>query len=101
MTAKKTDKPVIRRDYLPPEKRRGQDGPRIDLSPSDLNNKERKVFDAMGAPGRRVTIAELADVFSRSNVKSRRTSWVRNSLRRLVRGRLVRRVEEGVYERKK
>lgn len=79
----------------------GQDGPPPDLESRPLNAKEKSLLFALDLMPDHLpmTLHELADVFSRSNPKKRRYSWARNSVRRLVRAKLVRRVDDGTYSR--
>jgi hypothetical protein len=78
----------------------GQKGGKLDLELSDLNAKERKllgVFNPNGARGEYM-IEHLAMVFGReAKNRMQAQSWVRNSLRRLVRGKLVEHVGDGTY----
>lgn len=101
--SKKTTKKTTKKTPADSQKRRpsegGQSGAPLELAPRDLNPKERTVYDAL-SPKTPRPLSELADAFSRSNPKARRNSWVRNSLRRLVRSGLARRAEEpGHYVR--
>jgi hypothetical protein len=95
-----------------PDPTTGQSGPRIELDPAvtrkevdkldmyqreTLSDKERRVFDAL--KGGAKTLTELAEVAFSSKSKKQGNSWVRNSLRRLVCARLVKRVDRGTYKR--
>lgn len=79
----------------------GQSGPTIELSVDGLNAKEAKVFHLLNGEGAGVrailTIAEIAETCFKSQGKKRSNSWARNSLRRLVQGGLVEKVERGKY----
>ena len=64
------------------------------------NDKEKKLLAAFPAPGIAVTIEDLARVcFASVGVASnkRGNSWVRNSLRKPVRLKLVKQVGRGLY----
>lgn len=79
----------------------GQNGPTIDLAVNDLNVKELRVLEALNASGRgerlQLTITEMASgAFSREPA-ARGMSWVRNSLRRLVRSGYVEKCTRGCY----
>lgn len=77
----------------------GQNGPVIDdLTSAMLNRKERKVVEALAQAPKPMKISELALTCWPHEPKTRRNSWVRNSLRRLVRGALVVKVDEGTYK---
>lgn len=88
--AAKTDKPSS-----------GQSGPSLDLPVEKISAKEMKiveVLDGEGAGTREIwTIDELAEECFKSKSKKQGNSWVRNSLRRLVRGNVVEKVERGQY----
>ena len=75
----------------------GQSGPVIEnLTAEDLNPNEVKVMKlAMKGEGPK-TIVELAKAFTGKNKKTA-NSWTRNSLRRLVRGGFLAKVERGAY----
>ena len=79
----------------------GQSGPPIELSVEGLNSKESKVFYLLNGEGAGVRvimpIAEIASTCFKSQSKKRSNSWTRNSLRRLVQGGLVEKVERGKY----
>lgn len=79
----------------------GQSAPPIELSVDGLNSKEAKVFHLLNGEGAGVrtimTIAEIAGTCFKSQSKKRSNSWARNSLRRLVQGGLVEKVERGKY----
>jgi hypothetical protein len=75
----------------------GQSGPPVDLSKKALNAKEAKVLAALCNGKSSQKIAELAAIF-KGKAKSQANSWVRNSLRRLVRGSFVEQVERGTYK---
>jgi hypothetical protein len=78
----------------------GQSGPAIILSVSDLNPKEKKVAETLnGDPSRKpYLLSDLAVAVWPSQPKVKANSWVRNSLRRLVRGGWVERAEKGTYQ---
>jgi len=84
-----------------PTTRGGQGGAAIELSVDRLNAKEGKVFAALNGTGSGVraimSIAELAETCFKSQSKAKGNSWTRNSLRRLVQGGLVEKVERGRY----
>ena len=96
---KKTAKPRKRTQAKVPTS--GQSAPPIELSADALNVKETKVLAALNGGGAGVrsilTITDIAAECFKSQKKSRANSWVRNSLRRLVQGGLVEKVERGKY----
>jgi len=79
----------------------GQSGPPLELSVEGLNTKEAKIFEALNGTGSGVreiiSIEDLASTCFKSRGKKQANSWVRNSLRRLVQGGLVEKVERGKY----
>ena len=80
----------------------GQSGPIMkDLKLSDLNPKERRVLVAMNGEGtgKRVEmgIPDLATSCWKNKSKFQSNSWVRNSLRRLVRAKMIDKLARGAY----
>lgn len=78
----------------------GQSAPPIESLPFDaLNKKEKKVVGCFVARTARevLTIEDLADVAFPSQPAKRANSWVRNSLRRLIRARWLEKVTPGEY----
>jgi hypothetical protein len=78
----------------------GQSGPSIDRLPmDDLNKKERKVMEFLWTQpsAKPAKILDIALGCFSTQPKPRRSSWVRNSLRRLARASLVERVDAGTY----
>lgn len=70
----------------------GQSGPRIkDLTRDKLIPKAQKILDSLRRKSPR-SLWDLAEV-----IRSKSTSPVRNAVRRLVRGRLVKKVGRGAY----
>ena len=61
-----------------------------------LNPKEAAVYAAL-AKVERASLAQLAPIFRRKADKAQSNSWVRNSMRKLVRLKLVTKVGDGVY----
>lgn len=76
----------------------GQSGSRIKLGAEQLNAKETVVYSAIRRS--RSTLTELAEACWPRKPKAKANSWVRNSLRRLVRARLVREADAGAYAKK-
>jgi hypothetical protein len=77
----------------------GQSGPAIaDLPVSDLNRKELRIANFLYSNQDRsvFTIVQLAAAFP-GVAKAKANSWVRNSLRKPVRGQLFEKVESGAY----
>lgn len=76
----------------------GQTGPEIDIEFKKLNSKEKKVLHVLdpGQDGPRLVlkIAEIADKAFSHGTKEQRNSFVRNSMRRLVRGGWVEHAKE-------
>ena len=80
----------------------GQSGPPLDLPPSKLNEKEKVVTATLlkldGDSS--MSLAELAEkCFPDGDKKA--NSWVRNSLRRLVRAGYVAKIDRGTYQMSK
>lgn len=78
----------------------GQSAPPIESLPFDaLNKKEKKVVGCFVARSARevLTIEDLADGAFPSQPAKRANSWVRNSLRRLIRARWLEKVTPGEY----
>lgn len=74
----------------------GQSGPRLSLEKKSLNGKEEKLVASLAADANPVPINALAaQCFPEEGSKG--NSWVRNSLRRLVRGNWVEKVGAGTY----
>ena len=78
----------------------GQSAPKLgNLDVRPLNEKEKAIMTALKRSGSELSIATLAErVLSQNNVKEHGTSHVRNSLRRLVRERLVKKTGKGTYK---
>jgi hypothetical protein len=77
----------------------GQSGPPLELSPAKINGKEKAVLAALSklTESESMSLAELADkCFPGEDKKS--NSWVRNSMRRLVRAGYVAKVDRGTYQ---
>lgn len=75
----------------------GQSGPPLTLVKEKLNSKETKVVASLQDDANPVAINGLAAAcFSNQSAKTA-NSWVRNSLRRLVRGKWVEKVGKGTY----
>ena len=70
----------------------GQCGPPIKIE--SVNVKERKVLEKLNHGSEPQKISEIALCFKG---KAQAVSWVRNSLRRPVRGGLVKQVDRGTY----
>lgn len=89
---------VTRKVVVPTPGTSGQSGPPIEhLAIDELNKKERKVLVYLFvAP--KAKILEIALGCFSTQPQVRRSSWVRNSLRRLVRASLVERVDAGTYK---
>lgn len=70
-----------------------------------LNPKEEKVLEAFpsyqGDKTSSITIKELSEVFAKNKRPKKGNSWVRNSLRKLVKLKLVKHVGDGTYQRTK
>lgn len=84
-TKKKNAKPIS-----------GQSGPKIQLLPLEkMNDKERAVYQAV-ARNKKISLEDIAaKCFANKGKKS--NSWARNSLRRLVRAGLVKKIGRGEY----
>jgi hypothetical protein len=79
----------------------GQNGPSVKLALTDLNDKEKKILKSLaGITEQQIEpkpITEIASVAFPDADSIRANSWTRNSLRRLIRGKLVDKVERGMY----
>lgn len=77
----------------------GQSGPTVDLNKKKINPKEQKILAALNHGKGPQKIAELAaEAFGNKPSQAKANSWVRNSLRRLVRGGLVEQAARGTYK---
>ena len=74
----------------------GQSGKPLDLDRTDLNSKEALVVEALAGDVNPAPINALAATCF-PDAGERGNSWVRNSLRRLVRARWVEKVGSGTY----
>lgn len=105
--AKKAAKKVVKAAKAEKKEKRkatsGQSGPSIEALPwSALNKKEKLVIGCFNLKGEREvkTIEQIADEVFKGKAKNvkQANSWVRNSLRRLMRfGRWLEKVEPGKY----
>lgn len=76
----------------------GQSGPKLSLEKGDLNDKEAKVLASIRRAKNGITLSDLAErTFPKSIGKAKGNSWTRNSLRRLIRARLVKKMGRGEY----
>jgi hypothetical protein len=75
----------------------GQSGPPLELAKAKLNDKEEKVVTVLLADVNPVPINALATNCFSDQTSSTANSWVRNSLRRLVRAKWVEKVGKGTY----
>lgn len=75
-----------------------QSGPRIKLLWNKLNKKERRVLTVLGRANSVTPILDIAKAAFPREEKAIRSSWTRNSLRRLVRARLVLKRVPGKYQ---
>lgn len=76
----------------------GQSGPKIKLEESKLTEKEAKVLSVVrGTKGSHAELKNLGDLSFPGLEKTQANSWVRNSLRRLVRGSFVKNIGKGQY----
>jgi outer membrane biosynthesis protein TonB len=75
----------------------GQSGPPVDLAKDKLNSKESRVVAVLAGDANPVPINALATNCFADQASSKANSWVRNSLRRLVRGKWVDKVGKGTY----
>jgi hypothetical protein len=99
--AKKVAKKVAKKTTSKAKASSGQGGPSLDLPIEKVSAKERRVLESLdgSGTGTRViwTIVELAADCWKSKSKKQANSWVRNSLRRLVRAGIVEKVERGQF----
>lgn len=97
---KKTTKKVAKKKVAakaapaPSDAASGQSGPKVKIT--KVNAKEAKVIAQLNHDSDPQKITDIAKCF-KGKVKSQANSWVRNSLRRLVRGGLVKQVSRGTY----
>jgi len=77
----------------------GQSGGPLDLPLAKINAKEKKIVDMLNEAGRGATasLAELAANCFSDTPGKQANSWVRNSLRRLVRGGWAEKADRGSY----
>lgn len=75
----------------------GQSGPPLELTKERLNSKEEKIVTYLSGEANPVTIIALASICFGDQLTSKANSWVRNSLRRLVRAKWVEKVGQGTY----
>lgn len=79
----------------------GQSAPPIELSVERLNAKEMRVLEVLHGNGGKdrpvLRIDALAALCFKAQGEKRSNSWVRNSLRRLIQGGLVEKVNRGHY----
>lgn len=79
----------------------GQSGPSLDLPVEKISAKEMRVVELLNGSGSGTrtiyTIEEMAGACWKSKSKKQSNSWVRNSLRRLIRSGVVEKVERGKY----
>jgi hypothetical protein len=80
----------------------GQSAPHTDVKLDELNDKELKVLGAVNGKGEgsreEIAIPDLTKVFKNTAAtKAQANSWVRNSLRRLVTGEYVEKLQRGLY----
>lgn len=76
----------------------GQGAGQIKLDPANLNTNEMKVLEALRASRSAMTLVEIAKAAFPRKTRAQGNSWVRNALRRLVRGLLVNKVDRGTYK---
>lgn len=75
----------------------GQSGPPLKLTKEGLNEKEFRVLTVLAADLNPLPINALATTSFPEQTTIKANSWVRNSLRRLVRGSWVEKVGKGTY----
>jgi len=75
----------------------GQSGPPLDLVKAKLNDKEEKVVAVLLEDANPVPINALATNCFSDKSAGQANSWVRNSLRRLVRAKWAEKVGKGTY----
>ena len=75
----------------------GQSGPPLELVKGKLNKKEDRVVSVLLEDANPVPINALATNCFSDQTSSMANSWVRNSLRRLVRAKWVEKVGKGTY----
>jgi len=82
-----------------PKRHYGQSAGPIEVAYTDLNKNEKKVLGCFEAKGHRKAhhLKELAAAAFPSKKAVQANSWVRNSMRRLVRGGLVENLSLGQY----
>jgi hypothetical protein len=89
-----TKKKVAKKAATPAEVASGQSGPKVKIT--KVNAKEAKVLSQLNHGSDPLKISDIAKCF-KGKTKAQANSWVRNSLRRLVRGGLVKQVSRGTY----
>lgn len=90
-------------EETPPSKKRasvtGQSGPPISIAKDKLNDKEQKVLEMLESTPSALGLKYIAERCWPGEKKA--NSWVRNSLRRLVRASFAEKVGKGLYQAKK
>ena len=101
-TGKKAKIATTKTRVTPPHS--GQSGPPLELSYSKLNEKEARLVSVLGAEVNPLPLNALAATCwpdkassTKDAERNQANSWVRNSLRRLVRGKWVEKVGKGTY----
>lgn len=75
----------------------GQSGPSVVLKKEKLNEKEIKIVEVLASDINPMPINGIAAVAFPLRDPKQSNSWVRNSLRRLVRGQWVNKAAKGTY----
>ncbi len=91
---KKPKKPAKEEE---PKTSYGQSGPKLELAKDDLNEKESAVLTTIRRAKGEISLAEVVERVGFKPAK-KANSWTRNSLRRLVRARLVKKAGRGLYK---
>jgi hypothetical protein len=94
---KKTKAPKAEAGGEAPKSKQGQGGPALDVAYADLNGNERRVLDLLLGDTEPRTLANMAAAAFARLDPAQAGSWVRNALRKLVRGTWVEKVGKGEY----
>jgi hypothetical protein len=75
----------------------GQSGPAIELAKEDLNSKELRIVTVLSEDANPLPITALAAACFKEESAAKANSWIRNSLRRPVRGKWIEKMGRGTY----
>lgn len=97
MAVQTVKKPAVARKKRAEKPTSGQSGPSVALKREKLNEKEIKVVGVLASDINPMPINGIAATAFPDKDTKQSNSWVRNSLRRLVRGQWVEKMAKGTY----